>query len=348
MKRLTNIALAIAAAASLAAGCAKSASTGKNDLNKMYFDAWIKAHHPDAQKTRLGAYIIEDIPGSGELIGDSKKSPYVYASYTVKDLEGNISSTTFSKVSQMLGDYDPTNYYGDHVVSRIENESYAGINDMLATMRVGGTRTAVIPGWLMTEAVYDSEEDYLKKISGTESVYTVSVSDRFDDVIQWELDSLETYMKHNYPGIDTLAKGFYYVQLKAPIDTTAFENEVTVHINYTGRLLNGQAFDTTIKDTAKVNGIYSASKDYAPSEITWNTEDYKSIKMGGDTDLIEGFTKTLSQMRTGEIGLGIFHSAYGYSSKGGGSAIPSYSPLIFEIQMLGLNEDGSVDKKDEE
>jgi len=348
MKRLANIALVFAAVAVLAGSCAKSVTSGKNDLNKMYFDAWIKTHHPDAQKSALGIYVIEDIPGTGEMVGDTAASPYVYASYTIKDLEGNISSTTYSEVSKILGDYVPTNYYGDYVISRKEGEAYAGINEMLSTMRIGGTRTAVIPGWLMSTDLYDTEEEYLKNSSGTEAIYTISVSDKFEDVIEWELDSLDRYIKRHYPGIDTVAKGFYYVQLKAPIDTTSFDSEATVYIDYIGRLLNGQAFDTTIKDTAKVEGIYSADNTYSPVYLTWNKEDYTSITMGeNSSSLVEGFTKTVSQMRTGEVGLGIFHSAYGYSTSGSGSTIPPYSPLIFEIRMLGLNEDGSLNEDDD-
>lgn len=348
MNRLAKMTLMLAAAVAVTGSCAKSVETGLNDLNKLYFDAWIQTHHPDAQKTALGAYIIEDIPGTGKMVGDTASSPYVYASYTVRDLEGNITSTTYSEVSKMLGDYTPTNYYGDYVVSRVVGESYAGINDVLSTMRIGGTRTAVIPGWLMTKESYEKEEDYLRKASGTEAIYSFSVSESIKDVIQWELDSLETYMKRNYPGTDTLAKGFYYIQLKAPIDTASFDSDATVYINYTGRLLNGQAFDSTIQDTAKVHGLYDAGRDYEPVNLTWNKEDYKSITMGDSgSSLVEGFTKTVAQMKTGEIGLGIFHSAYGYSTSGQGAAIPPYSPLIFEIQMLGLNEDGSIKKNDD-
>lgn len=346
MKKLTYMTIALAAMAALAGSCAKNASTGKNDLNVMYYNAWLKAHYPDAPKTRLGASIIEDTPGTGELIGDIKKSPFVYATYTVKDLEGNISATTSSVVSQMLGDYDPINFYGNHVLSRIGNDCNAGINDMLSTMRVGGTRTAVIPGWLMTQAEYDSEEDYIKNVTGTEAIYTVSVTDRFDDVIQWELDSLESYMSHNYPGVDTVSKGFYYVQLKAPLSDVEFENEARVYINYTGKLLNGQAFDTTIQDTAKVHGLYNASRTYSPTFVNWSTDASQKITMGENkTDITEGFSKTISMMKAGEVGLGIFHSAYGYSDGGSGSKIPGYSPLIFQIQILGLNQDGSIDEE---
>lgn len=348
MKRIAPFVLAIAAAATLAGSCAKNVATGTNDISKMYFEAWIKAHHPDAAKSKLGVYVIEDVPGTGEMVGDTATAPYVYASYTIKDLQGTITSTTYGEVSKILGSYDPTNYYGDHVISRMGEDSYAGVNEMLSTMRIGGTRTAAIPGWLMSTARYSTEEEYLKKVSGTDAIYTISVSDKFKDVIEWELDSLDTYMKRHYPGIDTLSKGFYYVQIKAPIDTTVFDSEATVYIDYTGRLLNGQVFDTTIKDTAKVNGIYSAAREYAPATLTWNKEDYTSITMGDSgSKLVDGFTKTVSRMRTGEIGLGIFHSAYGYSTSGSGNTIPGYSPLIFEIRMLGPNEDGSINGNDD-
>ena len=50
--------------------------------------------------------------------------------------------------------------------------------------------------------------------------------------------------------------------------------------------------------------------------------------------MIEGFAKTLFQMHPGEKGLGAFISDKGYGSSGSGNIIPSYSPLIFEIELV--------------
>ena len=343
MRRLTTFALSIAALVAVAGSCAKSSDTGQNYLTKKYFDAWMATNHPGVQKTGLGIYILEDTPGDGDLVSDEDTHPYVYATYTITDLEGNVTSTSSSVLSQQLGSYDPTYYYGDYVLDRSEGAMYAGINSMLSTMRVGGTRTAVVPGWLISTDVYDTEDEYLENCTGTDAIYTLSVHEVFDDVTQWELDSLERYMAHNYPGVDTVMTGFYYIQLKAPSDTAAFSDDETVYINYTGKLLNGQAFDTTLEDVAKQQGLYSSSTEYAPTYVTWN-DDYTEITMGeSSTEIISGFAKCISMMRKGEVGMAIFHSAFGYESSGSGDSIPGYSPLIFEIQCLGTEETDTLD-----
>ena len=343
MKRFTILAVSLAATVLLAGSCAKSASVGANYLNKKYFDAWVATHISGASKTALGSYILEDTPGAGELVGDVDTHPYVYATYTITDLEGNITNTSSQVLSQQTGDYDPTYYYGAYILDRNEGSMYAGVNEIMSTMRVGGTRKAVIPGWLLSTTFYDTEEEYLENNTETNAIYTITINEVIDDVVEWELDSLENYMKHNYPGVDTVMTGFYYVQLKAPIDTSSFSTDNTVYINYTGMLLNGQAFDTTFEDEAKDQGLYSASNSYEPTYVTWDADDYTAITMGeSSTEIISGFAKTVSLMRAGEVGLGIFHSSFGYDASGSGSTIPGYSPLIFKIQCLGLNEDGSI------
>lgn len=346
MKRFINIAMGLAAIAALTGSCAKNVATGTNDLNKRYFDAWLKTHHPDAARTALGAYIIEDTPGTGELLGNSESTPFIYASCTITDLDGNVSSTDSRVLAQQIGSYKESNYYGPGIVSRLEGRSYAGVNDVLSTMRVGGTRKAVIPGWLISTSVFDKEEDYLNTASGTDAIYTFTVEEAIKDLEKWELDSIARYMARTNPGVDTVVTGFYYVQTKEPLDTSSFSTDVTVYLNYTGRLLNGQVFDTTIKDTAKVHGIYSASRDYKPTTVKWDAEDFSKITMGDDeSTVVTGFSRLVSMMKAGEEGFAVFYSPYGYSASGSGSSIPAYSPLIFEIQLLGRNEDGSIDEK---
>ena len=345
MRKITTMVLSLAALATIAGSCAKSDSTGQNDLNKKYFDAWIQTHHPEASKTGLGIYILQDTPGTGDLVSDYDTNPYVYATYTITDLDGNVTSTSDMVLSQQVGSYDPTYYYGDHVLDRSEGSMYAGVDEMVKTMRVGGTRTAAVPGWLISTEEYDDEQGYLDNCTGTDAIYTLTIHEVFDDVTQWELDSLERYMARNYPGVDTVMTGFYYIQLKAPSDTTEFSTDNTVYINYTGKLLNGQAFDTTLEDVAKDNGLYTAGTEYAATYVTWDADDYTQITMGeSSTDIITGFAKCVSLMRKGEVGMAIFHSAYGYAADGSGDAIPGYSPLIFEIQCLGTEEDDTIDE----
>ncbi len=83
---------------------------------------------------------------------------------------------------------------------------------------------------------------------------------------------------------DTLKYGLYYVQHKKPgpddDDTVAFATDSTVYINYIGRRLDGQVFDTNIRDTAKRYDIFSSSSKYEPVAVTWNKDDYKGAQDG--------------------------------------------------------------------
>ena len=132
--------------------------------------------------------------------------------------------------------------------------------------------------------------------------------------------------------------GFYYVSLDPGNQSGKFPSDTTIYINYIGRRLDGTVFDTSVADTAKVWKLSSGT--YSPRQINWfdedNEEDYSSITMGESgnaSDVIKGFSYALSKMHPFEKGICFFYSAYGYSYSGSGSAIPSYCPLSFEIEM---------------
>ena len=53
------------------------------------------------------------------------------------------------------------------------------------------------------------------------------------------------------------------------------------------------------------------------------------------SSLINGFKGALSLMHwKGQKAVAVFSSAHGYGSSGSGNVIPSYEPLIFEIEIL--------------
>ena len=137
--------------------------------------------------------------------------------------------------------------------------------------------------------------------------------------------------------VDSLKYGFYYIQTQAPSDTTTIDRDATVYINYTGMLLNGDVFDTSISEVAKDAGIYSSSKSYTPMTVTLN-EDYEEIttttSSGSTGSLVKGFSYCVSLMKTGEKGTCIFYSDLGYEASAQ-DKIPAYSPLRFDIEMIG-------------
>lgn len=327
-----------------AAGCAKESKVGPNDANKRFLEAWMQVNHPDVQPAGLGVYTLEESEGSGVQI---KEGGFAIVDFITTDLEGNITSYTDKQTAKQLGKYDTTYYYGPKVWTTTKGTLQAGVADALIGMKAGGRKKVVIPSWLMTYKSYDSAEDYLnppkkKKDEETSAtgydntVYDITVRDYVSDIYAWEIEKIGDYLSAN-PSMnmsvtDSLQYGFYYKQITIPKDTTSFPKDTTIYINYTGKLLNGLVFDTTVERVAKDNGIYSSSKSYVPVSVSWG-ENYTDIEMSGSS-IIGGFSLTLWQMRAFERGIGIFYSPLGYSYSGSGSSIPGYAPLIFEIEIV--------------
>lgn len=338
IKTIAYIVMTVAAAA-----CARTVEPGANEASKRYFDAWMKIHHPDAKPTGLGIYVIEDEPGTGAVVTDDG---FVYADYIVTDLEGNITSYTDRNTAKQLGKFDTTAFYGPKVITTMDNTIQAGLADAIVGMKVGGHKKVIIPSWLMTYSVYDTPEEYLNTSSSySDAIYDITITDFTEDILKYEIERIGKYLaehKEEYGNMsvaDSLQYGFYYKELVPPTDTTSFPTDTSIYINYTGRLLSGLVFDTTDERTAKNHNIYSSSRSYEPVKIKWG-EKYSDLKMGSSgSSVVSGFALTLWQMRAFEKGVGIFYSPLGYSYNGSGSSIPSYSPLVFEIEIVAEPED---------
>ena len=340
MNRL-NIMLCAAIAATLCASCAKIDSTGKNDANKRYLEAWLKINHPEAVKNASGIYLLSDKEGKGREAGSTDDFPFAYFSYTITDLDGNIKETTEADVAKQLGTYSPSNYYGPIVKLRNSTALTAGQEMVINSMRVGGTRKAVIPGWFnTTQARYESEEEYITNITGDDSVISLTLHNVIPDITAWQIDSMAWYMIHTFKTLpDSLKYGFYYIQTQAPTDTTTLEAGTTVYVDYTGMTLNGHVFDTSDANTAKDAGIYDSSRDFSPMKVNLASE-YTDITFSSgssNSSLIDGFAYCISLMKTGEKGTCIFYSDLGYQTTASNS-IPAYSPLRFDVEMHGTKE----------
>ena len=339
MKRITIIG-SLAALLVFCGGCAKEVSVDTSNIAKQYFDAWMNLYHPGIPATGLGVYILEDEPGKGPAVTDD--DIYIFAEYTTSDMDGNINSTTQENVSQQLGTYSAANYYGASILVNDRSYTETGVLEMIKGMKVGGKRTAVIPSWLYTIADLKTEADYLKKNSGTTTIYSIKIVDKTSDIEKWEIDTLQRYVALNMHAVDSTKFGYYSLTLKEPVDTATFSEDTSFYINYTGRLLNGHVFDTTIEDTAKVHGIYSPSKTYSPMYVTMAPE-YKNISIAssssdGGSTTVDGFSFCLSRMRPMEKVVCAFYSGLGYSYSGSGSSIPKYTPLVFEIEAVETPE----------
>lgn len=339
MKRTFTYIIGLAAII-MAASCAKEPEVGANDANKRYLEAWIhlynQANNTDIKASGLGIYVLDETPGTGEKTVTNEG--YAVVNYTITDLNGNINAFTDENTARQMGQYDTINYYGPQVWCTINETIEAGIQNALVGMKVGGRKKVLIPSWLMSYSVYATGEEYFKESTDySNSIYDITVEDYTDSVDVWQINKIKTYITEKYGDLNSFSNdttGFYYKQLAAPTKDTAFPSDTTIYINYTGKLLNGLVFDTSIEKVAKDNGLYSPAKTYGPVEIRWG-ESYTDLTMGSNaSSVISGFAMTLWRMKAMESGIGIFYSPLGYGYSGSGTSIPGYSPLVFEIEIV--------------
>lgn len=99
----------------------------------------------------------------------------------------------------------------------------------------------------------------------------------------------------------------------------------TVAMNYTGRLLDGTMFDSSVESDAKAGNIYQDGRQYEP--LTYTV---------GQMSLIRGWEQGVMGQPAGtELQL-IIPSALGYGPQGAGNQIPPYSALVFDIEIVSV------------
>ena len=336
MKRMNHILRSLllpVAAAVLAASCTKNASEGANVALQRQFDAWRAIHYPDAIE-KDGIYIIEDIPGTGPLW--NKDLGVTFMTYTIRSLDGTVSYNADEQWAKQLGTWDQTYYYGPQVVLTGEGMSYAGLDALLDGMKKGGTRTAIIPSWMMTRERYDSVAKYLEtETDVTSMIYTITFLDQTENLTDYEFKQMKDYSSRLWGVTDTLSTAAVFFKSHSNFGYTPAEmpTDTTVYIDYIGRrIIDGQVFDTTIADTAKFYHIYNPSKKYAPVEITW-AEKAEDVKLSGSST-VGGFAYGLKAMHAGEKASFVFGYDLGYGSSGSGDMIPPYAALRFDVEMV--------------
>ncbi len=325
----------------MAGACAKKEVSTTGQSAQEYIQMWMDKYHPGISANEDGLYILSETQGNGG--GWDSEKPYSYVTCTIRSLDGTISSTTSEELSKQLGTYSKGVYYGPKYQITGAGYSYAGVDAMLKGMRIGGTRKVVIPAWMLTTSRYNTQKEYLDACTGsTHLIYEVGLEGQSEDPAADEIISLRNYVHAHYGNVQSVSydkdtdadDSFWFIS-----DVSAFKPEdaitstASVEINYTGRLLNGMVFDTSLEKVAKDAGIYSSSKTYSTQTVQMD-ETYSNITMEGST-LRNGFSGALSLMKwKGQKATVLFTSKHGYGTSGSGSAIPGYATLIFEIEIV--------------
>ncbi|HEY9195731.1 MAG TPA: FKBP-type peptidyl-prolyl cis-trans isomerase [Mucilaginibacter sp.] len=141
---------------------------------------------------------------------------------------------------------------------------------------------------------------------------------------QAEVAAANAYVTSHGLKTTSTASGLQYV-ITSPTDKAKPANGDTVLVNYTGKLLNGKVFDSSIEANAKAAGLDQPGRPYEPISVVL-----------GEGRVIPGWEEALLLLNEGSKATFIIPSGLAYGDRGSG-AIPPGSTLLFDIELVKVN-----------
>jgi FKBP-type peptidyl-prolyl cis-trans isomerase FkpA len=132
------------------------------------------------------------------------------------------------------------------------------------------------------------------------------------------------YITSNKLMLKTTASGLRYVIFKPSTKPKPRAGD-TVLVNYSGKLLNGQVFDTSIAAVAEKAGLLQEGRTYEPISF-----------VVGSGQVIKGWDEGLLLLNAGAKAKFVIPSSLAYGEQGQGETIPPYSTLVFDVELVSV------------
>lgn len=145
--------------------------------------------------------------------------------------------------------------------------------------------------------------------------------------LQKDTEVIVSYLSENGIVAQSTDSGLHYV-IDEPGRGALPKQGDRVRVDYTGKLLNGGVFDTSLEEIAKARGIYNPQRTYEPI----------AFQLGAG-QVIRGWEEGILLLRQGSRARLFIPStlAYGDRSVGNGQ-IPPDSVLVYEVQLVAIQE----------
>lgn len=170
-----------------------------------------------------------------------------------------------------------------------------------------------------------------KKGNLTDSALYEEVNVYFENEIEklktGEENRIESFLKADKNDYSKTESGLRYYFSKKGTGVMP-EPQDTIVVHYTGKLLSGKVFDTSIEEVAKKEGLYNEMRDYQPVPFV--------IGVG---QVIPGWDEGILLSPNGSDVILVIPSNLAYGEQGEMRAgIPPFAPLIFEISIADLKK----------
>jgi FKBP-type peptidyl-prolyl cis-trans isomerase FkpA len=138
-----------------------------------------------------------------------------------------------------------------------------------------------------------------------------------------EPGKISKYIADNNLKATKTASGLQYEITKQGSGPKIAKGDTAV-VNYTGKLVNGKVFDTSIKDIAQKNKTYDAMRPYQPIRI--------AVGAGA---VIPGWDEGLQLLNKGSKVTMVIPSSLAYGEQGLGP-VPPFAPIVFDVELVDI------------
>ena len=140
---------------------------------------------------------------------------------------------------------------------------------------------------------------------------------------------LEEYFKENNIATNSTESGLRYIITQ---QGTGKKPEIgqTVAVNYTGKLLDNTHFDTSVESVAKEQGIGQPGRTYEPFTFAL-----------GQGRVIKGWDEGIALLNVGTKATFYIPSSLGYGSRGSGPIITPNAILVFDVELVSIQNENS-------
>jgi FKBP-type peptidyl-prolyl cis-trans isomerase FkpA len=136
---------------------------------------------------------------------------------------------------------------------------------------------------------------------------------------------IKKYIADNKLNANKTDSGLYYVITKPGSGALIAKGDTAV-IHYTGKLLGGKVFDTSVKEIAVKAKLPSLDqRPYTPIRVAV-----------GERKVIPGWDQGLQLLNKGAKATLIIPSDLAYGAQGAGNVIPAYTPIVFELEVIDV------------
>jgi FKBP-type peptidyl-prolyl cis-trans isomerase len=174
-----------------------------------------------------------------------------------------------------------------------------------------------------------TEQEYQQKqaLARVEEVDAYRTQALYDKKEQMETDIalIDAYLAKNNIEAQTTESGMRYAILE---EGTGPKPEIgdMVRVNYTGNVLDGDYFDTSVEENAKKFGLYNEARTYEPFEFMLGT--------GG---VIHGWDEGIALLNQGTRARLYIPSPMAYGENQRSAVIVANAILEFEVELVGVN-----------